>query len=482
MTIKNVAIYLRKSRKEDNLTDAEALENHREVLTSLATANEWNYDVYYEVASSMDTDNRPELQRLLRSISNFNAVLVMDIDRLSRNRYDSAKIMEVFKSTDTKIVTADGSITDLNNEHDEIMTGMQEVFANYEYNQIKKRMMRGKKAAAKKGLWATGRVPLGYIYNRQSKRLQVNPEEAEIVGDIFWFYGQDKWSAEKISTELNRQGKRGKNGKLFVPSNVLRILRNDVYRGHTTMMGEKVLNTHKAIIKDDLWHSVQARATIHSGKGSRVSHGLSGILKCGYCGKTLAINIQPTNGVRMVKGCHRRDILTGELCRNRGLVYSEAFHFIKEELKVFRENMHHELSSLLQREGELGRAANRELESVKNLISKCDISVERLNRAYMNGDLTDDEFSALKGEKLTEKQHLEDRLQKLQASKGRTLVDEVTECISVLDELLEGDTEYIKEKELNELLKRVISEAYLYNLPNEETRLHIKWRNSTIKQ
>ncbi|ARO62398.1 Recombinase family protein [Bacillus cereus] len=476
MMIKKVAIYLRKSRNEDSISDAEALENHRETLTALADSNEWSYNVYAEIGSSMK-ESRPELNKLLKNVSSFDAVLVMDIDRLSRDRYHSAQIMQMFKENHVKIVTADGRITDLNNDQEEIMTGMQEVFANYEYNMIKKRLQRGKQAAAKKGNWATGRVPLGYEYDRETKRLKVREEESKIVVLIFQLFN-DGYSAEKVSIELNRQGYKGKNGKSFVPSNVLRILRNDVYRGHTTMLEHRVLNTHEAIIEAPLWESVHRRVAVVRGKGSRVAHELSGILKCGYCGKTLAINIQPTNGVKMVKGCHRRDVDTGVLCRNRGFKYEEVYAGLTQEIKYYRHKLVQDVSLMMQRESNLGRAHDGKVKSLEEQLNKVSQAISRLNRAFVNGDLTDDEFSALKEEKVKERVNIEERLQKLKDTNGMSLVEEIECMVSNLDKLLGANDKPLSVKALNEILKSVILEAHLCFMPDIdlEPKLKITWR------
>ncbi|MED1158717.1 recombinase family protein, partial [Bacillus paranthracis] len=125
MTINNVAIYLRKSRAEDGLTDAESLENHRNVLTGIAERNSWKYEIFEEIGSSMSISERPQLKILLDSVTNkyiYDAVLVMDVDRLSRDRYDSSLIMKILRDNDVKIVTADGKITNLRDENDALMT------------------------------------------------------------------------------------------------------------------------------------------------------------------------------------------------------------------------------------------------------------------------------------------------------------------------------------------------------------------------
>lgn len=475
MDIKHVAIYLRKSRKEDGLTDAEALGNHRERLISLAKGNDWDYKIYQEVASGVSNE-REQLASMLKKLYMYDAILVMDIDRLSRDRYTSAAIMKKLKDNNVKIVTADGRITDLNNEQDEIMTGMQEVFANYEYNQIRKRMLRGKHYGAQKGHWVTGRVPLGYFYDKELKHLKINPDESDLVSRIFRSYGFTKKSAEDICIELNSEGRTGKNGKPFAAYSVMTILRNETYLGNTSMMGNVVENTHEPIVDIDTWNKVQSRLSLNKASGNNIAHSLSGIFKCGLCGKTLPIRYNPS-GTRAVKGCHRRDILTGELCRNRGVSYQKAFEALMAEVSVYRNNIVEKLSLISIRDSELEDTRERDVTYLENELKKNDVALNRLNRAFMNGDLTDDEFSALKQEKVAERKTLENRLHEAKSRTADDFKGKYTAMLNRLDNLLESFETPSTEKQLNEILKSVIIKIDLFFEPGtKEPRMVLHWR------
>ena len=117
----NVAMYLRKSRADEN-NPLETLERHKEILLSYAKDNNLTViDIFEEVISGGMLYNRTEMLKLLDAIPShiYDAVLCIDLDRLGRgSAADSEKIFDVLKENDVKIITLK-KIYDLNNEYDE---------------------------------------------------------------------------------------------------------------------------------------------------------------------------------------------------------------------------------------------------------------------------------------------------------------------------------------------------------------------------
>lgn len=178
--IKDVAIYLRKSRADEGEKD---LEKHEMELVEITNKYNWKYITYKEIANSEYIDTRPKFKELLHDITEndlYDAVLVMDFDRLGRGEGgEQDKIRDIFKYSNTFVVTPD-RIYNFNNEADEDYAKMKGFFANFEYTQIKRRLRRGKKSGAKKGQWTNGSPPFPYKYDPESKGLVVNEEYREV--------------------------------------------------------------------------------------------------------------------------------------------------------------------------------------------------------------------------------------------------------------------------------------------------------------
>jgi len=107
--VDKVAIYLRKSRDEDNEAKEETLARHEKMLNDYCKRNKLNVvAIYKEVVSGESIANRPEMQRLLEDVNLglYTGVVCVEIERLSRgNQIDQCEILEVFKKSNTKIYT-----------------------------------------------------------------------------------------------------------------------------------------------------------------------------------------------------------------------------------------------------------------------------------------------------------------------------------------------------------------------------------------
>lgn len=119
---KNVAMYLRKSRAEENEDTQTVLARHKAQLTQYAAAHEIKVSkIYEEVVSGDSLFVRPRMIELLKDIESekYTGVLCTDIDRLGRgNMKEQGLILETLKDANTAIITPD-KIYDLNNEIDE---------------------------------------------------------------------------------------------------------------------------------------------------------------------------------------------------------------------------------------------------------------------------------------------------------------------------------------------------------------------------
>lgn len=124
--INDVAIYLRKSREDEELKE-ETLARHETMLLEYCKRNKLNIvKIYKEIVSGESIANRPEMQRLLDDVAAglYNGVVCVEIERLSRgNQIDQVEILDVFKGSNTKIYT-------LNKVYDLTKEDMDELIYN----------------------------------------------------------------------------------------------------------------------------------------------------------------------------------------------------------------------------------------------------------------------------------------------------------------------------------------------------------------
>lgn len=296
----NAAMYLRKSRAEDGLSVAEVLARHKATLTEFAAAHGIHIvEEFREVKSGESLVARPEMLRLLEAVEAglFDAVLCMDLDRLSRGgTRDRGLIWETFKNSETLIVTP-GKTYDLNTESDELMTEFYGLFASMELRQIKKRLNRGRERSSKEGYFIST-PPYGYRRVKVDRRpsLEVYEPEAKFVRLAFDWYVSGV-GCQSIADKLNTLGARPHRTDAFSRGSVVKILRNPAYAGKVAYNREKpdaerifADGLHPAIITPELWETCQRQMSERATPPTRdnvVMNPLRGLVRCEKCGRLL---------------------------------------------------------------------------------------------------------------------------------------------------------------------------------------------------
>ena len=126
-------------------------------------------------SASKDVDKRENFLRMIRDSNKhlFDIVLVWKLDRFARSRYDSAHFKNILKKNGVKVVSATENITD--GPEGIILESMLEGMAEYYSAELSEKIHRGQKENALKGKNNGGTVPLGYILNKETQHLEVNP-------------------------------------------------------------------------------------------------------------------------------------------------------------------------------------------------------------------------------------------------------------------------------------------------------------------
>lgn len=320
----HTAMYLRKSREEQGMSKEETLDKHRAAL--VAYAEKYGYtvqpeDVYEEVVSGESLFSRPRMLALLEAVSNgrYEAVLCMDMQRLGRGgMYDQGLILDTFKFAETLIVTPE-RLYDLTNDLDEQAAEMETFMSRGEYRMITKRLRRGLMQVIDNGAY-TANPPYGYrrVYVGKLSSLEIVPEEADIVRQIFQMYA-DGSGCTIIERAINAMGAHGRRGSHFNRNTIRIILDNPVYIGKirwnrtsTVKSGvgsnrqRKVVSNksdqwkiidgrHPPIISPELWDAVQVRRKqqYFYVDNSHVASPLAGLVRCSKCGRLM--NLQGKN-------------------------------------------------------------------------------------------------------------------------------------------------------------------------------------------
>lgn len=328
-----VALYTRVST-EDQAREGFSLEVQKNFLLQYAKSLGWEVfcsipgkEVYEDEGYSGYVTDRPAFQKLLFDARNkkFDLLMVYKQDRLSRKLKSLLEMLEELESLGIGFKSATEPF-DTTSSAGKFSLQMLGSCAEFERNRLIERVFPGMIMGVKKGHWQGARyAPYGYIHNKESKKLEVNPEEAKTVREIFAMYCSGK-STSQIAAHYYDLGIPSRQGGRFYTKFISDILKNRVYLGmliwnkkhydtkQKTKDGEgkgykyvrndpskiiEVSDAHEAIIPQKEFDEVQRllkrnRTTNVIRFKNNVYH-LSGVLKCKECGRSYRGHMSTVN-------------------------------------------------------------------------------------------------------------------------------------------------------------------------------------------
>jgi len=262
-------------------------------------------DSYIDRATTGTSDKRAEFQRMIKDSAKqtWKYVIVYQLDRFARNRYDSAIYKSKLKANKVKVLSAQENISD--DASGILMESVLEGMAEYYSKELSQKTKRGMFETRQKGLFQGGHLLYGYKLD--GRKIVIDEETSKAVKFMFTQYAYG-FSIKDIVISLTNQGYL-KNGKKFKHEQVYNILRNRKYTGVYKHEEEIIDNTYPAIISDELFEVVQKKIEVNRyGKSSPLPYLLKHKIKCGYCGMNInAESGTTTQGRRLYYyKCHGR--------------------------------------------------------------------------------------------------------------------------------------------------------------------------------
>lgn len=279
----NIVIYARYS---SHTQTEQSIEGQLETCYEYAKSNgHVVVKEYIDRAQSGTTDNRTEFQRMIADSDKhfFEAVLVYQLDRFARNRYDSAINKAKLKKNGVRVISARENISD--DASGILVEGVLESMAEYYSAELSQKIRRGMDINAEKHLSNGSNPGLGYSVDEE-RRFHINPETAPVVREIFEMYASGKPAIEIISY-LNAKQVKTSIGKEFNKNSLHRLFKNKRYIGYYIYKGTAIPNAMPRIIEDELFERVQQRLERNKKAPARTrakeEYLLTTKLFCGYC-------------------------------------------------------------------------------------------------------------------------------------------------------------------------------------------------------
>lgn len=495
----NVAIYLRKSRADleaEKNGEFETLKRHKSSLLKLAKKEKYNIiEIKEELVSGESIIHRPRMIELLQEVENekYDAVLVMDIDRLGRGGMkDQGVILETFKNSNTKIITPQ-KIYDLENDLDEQYTELESFIARQELKMIKKRLERGRKKSIEEGKFIFGTAPIGYdiAKNDKKEKTLIKNDKAYIIKLIYDLYINEDMGIYKIANHLNNKGLSPIKIDKWTPSTINRIIQNKAYCGY--IMYSKIINTkkynengneirvknsdenvlcyegkHEPIIDIETWEKAQKIRenrikSLHFGGRHALQNPFAGILKCKTCNHAMQ---------RKVKDEDRTYLWCKHSCGNLSIRIS----YLEKLLLEFLEDTLNNYQVMVRKEDIKNKTVDDKKILDEKLIKKLKSELNELEKQktnlfnFLERGIYDEDTFLDRSEYIKDKiEHINKNLKNLNSNLKNYQENDYSKVVLKLRNVLEYYDLAKTPKEKNKLLKSIIDEVYYYKDETHKT-------------
>lgn len=217
--------------------------------------------------------------------------IIFDIlDRMTRNDFDKMKIMELVSKFGKVIhFSRTNKIYDKTSGTDEeFMMDIEVAVAKKMSNDISRKTKMGMQEKAEQGIYPSN-CPLGYINNRETGKIDIDPVNAPLVKDLFYKVASGTYSLKGLEEEFFAKGLRHKTRHTKVPKTSLyRIIYNPFYYGEFQWGHKMYKGIHTPLISKEIWEkAIKTLQSSHRPYQLKHKYAFGGLLVCGKCNCTI---------------------------------------------------------------------------------------------------------------------------------------------------------------------------------------------------
>ena len=333
----------------------------------------------------------------LESHPKVNRVLVHRLDRLSRNLYQYAQLVEQLGIQVHSVMEPAE-----NNAAGRMTHGMSAVVARYHSDNLSAEVKKGLTQKFIEGGCVT-RAPPGYrnISRTRTEKAKVVVDDkiAAVVHAAFERYAGGDVSLRDLAAEVFDLGLRSGRGRHLTADWLKRLLMHPFYAGHVRYRGEVRAGTHAAIVPQALFDQVQRilrrRSSIRGSKGTKFFL-LRGLLYCERCGSRLTAEDHPAKKVQYYRCL---PALAAALCPELYTPVKSLDAQVEALLPLIEltPDRRADANTVLDGENALREAAQRaegpDLTARRHAL---DEQLLKLGRAYVASDMPADEYRDLR--------------------------------------------------------------------------------------
>jgi site-specific DNA recombinase len=278
---------------------------------------------------------------------------------------------------------------------------------------------RGLENKAKMGYFP-GLAPVGYLNDKATKTIVVDPHTAPLVKKAFETFAEGDKTLEYMRKFFAEHGilsvkrcRKDTGGNSIHIERVRRILRNPFFYGHFEYAGEVYEGKHKPIITKELFDKVQAviAKRTHQYPEERIPKPFLGLFQCGECGMAITAELQKGHTYyhctkkSKTQKCSQKQYVREEDIDRQLSALLEPFSLPAEAADKMIGMAEQEKENAGQTSAALVQEAQIEMKSVQ-------ASLNRLVSIYVSQDIDRETFLAQKETLLAKKKRLQESIKK----------------------------------------------------------------------
>ena len=385
------AIYVRVST-DDQRDNGYSIDSQLRMIKEHCEKNGYDIvDVYNDAGHSGKDLMRPEMQRLLKDIKSgkIEKLIAIKVDRLTKNNFDGFWLLNYCEEHDVKIELILEPY-DVSTANGEMIFGMNLVFGQRERKEIGARTKRALEEMALERVHPA-KAPYGYIRNKETGHLEIEPIESLVVKEIFDLCknGNSMRHIASIMKEKNAYLKQGK----WTSDRIYKILSNSIYIGIFAFGKYKrkekdilyVKDYCEPIIDDITWNSTRnsLEKNKHPNYGEFI-HLFSGLVKCPICANIMS----SSESFKYPKG--KLKVYYHLRCKNPNCS-GKGLHYNTEKIENKLKQVLDELTLfMLSQENEIITSSSSKTDDLKEIdkaIEKLKMQEKRLVDLYLDNRL-----------------------------------------------------------------------------------------------
>lgn len=319
-TNKNIGIWIRVSTEQQ--VEGESPEHHEARARQYAEVKGWNVITVYrlDALSGKSIMDYPETKRMLKDIQSktITGLIFSKLARFARNTKELLEMSELFREQKADLISLAEAI-DTSSPAGRLFFTVIAAMAQWEREEISERVAASVPIRARLGKTTGGAATFGYQW--VDNQLVISETEGPVRKLMYELFLKTK-RKKTTATELNKLGYRTRNGSLFTPTTIVRLIKDSTAKGirranYTKSLGEGKHWTVKpesewvmvpcpAVVDAAVWDECNALLVQNTKKrppGRRAKYLLAGYIHCSCGDKMYVYNNHP---IYRCKKCNRK--------------------------------------------------------------------------------------------------------------------------------------------------------------------------------